>query len=148
MPAITLTEVRVHRRAISSQFGPFGQGGKWIKLLSARMKGAAAEEAPKRSYQLARSHYTSFRRGTNAYVAVADVENRAPHASYVHLGTPRRAPGAKGAISGNPWLVLPPWGEYGKVVTNKPVAGQKANPWLERACSQIAISVGAIKVGP
>ena len=146
MAGVVLRDVQVHRRNIAAQFRSSGQGGRWLKALSYDMKGLAAAEAPKRSFKLAQSHYVSFRRGSNAYSAVTDVENRARHAEWVHEGTPA---GAKTKtpyyIHGSPWLYLPAWGEHGRKRL-KAVSGQAANPWLERACSQIARSVGAIEV--
>lgn len=146
MAGIVLTDVEVHRTEIASLFSEFGQGGRWLKLLSAKMKLLAAGEAPKRSYELAQSHYTSFRRGSNAYTAVAEVENRARHAEWVHEGTPAGArTKTPGYIRGNPWLYLPAWGVHkSKALTR--VSGQAANPWLSRACSQMARSVGAVEI--
>lgn len=145
MAGIAYTNTVVHRSEIAAIFTGVGEGGRWIKALSYQMKTTAAGEAPKRSYELARSHFVSFRRGTNAYIAIADVENRSDHASYVHFGTPEGAPGAPAAIRGNPYLYLPAWGPH-KSKRLRAVSGQQANPWLERACSQIARSYGAVQV--
>ena len=146
MGGIRFTGIDVHRANIASQFTELGQGGRWLKALSSRMKLMAASEAPKRSFELARSHFVTFQPGANQYQARATVENRADHASYVHEGTPR---GAKtrtpGYIRGNPWLALPAWGEYGATV-RRSVSGQAANPWLDRACSQVSKSVGAVEI--
>ena len=146
MAGIVFRDVEVHRSEIAAIFSNIGEGGRWISTLSYDMKLLAAAEAPKRSMQLARSHYVSFRRGTNGLVAHAEVENRAEHAEWVHQGTP---PGAKtrtpGYIQGNPWLSLPAWGAHGPKVL-KSVSGQAANPWLDRACSQVARSYGAVQI--
>lgn len=147
MAGIRFRDVEVHRADIVSQFSSIGQAGKWIHALSYEMKLLAAVKAPKRSMELSRSHYISFRRGTNGISAISTVENRADHASFVHDGTTRQVG----------WRTLPPGGPNAptksryapgtrfeaKTVRNP--RGQVANPWLNDACAQVARSVGAIE---
>ena len=147
MAGIRFTGVEIYRSNIAAQFTRVGQAGKWISALSYEMKLLAAAEAPKRSMELSRSHYTSFAVGTNGTRAIATIGNSAEHAEWVHEGTPKGAKTrTKGYIKGNPWLSIPAWGPY-PALRRRSVSGQAANPWLDRACSQVSRSRGAFEVG-
>lgn len=141
-------EVTVYRSALGAEFRPGGQGFRWIKLLSYQMKLAAAAGAPKRSFELAKSHKVSFRRGSNQYSATAVIENTADHAEYVHGGTD----GAVGNMflpaggPNGPPSVSPYGAQKFKARRKSEVRGQLANPWLEEACSRVSRSQGAIRI--
>lgn len=130
----------VYRRNIASQFQRTGQGYRWLDRVRLSMHRACENAAPTRSGELRSSHRSRIR-GLNQYAAFAEIENTAEHASWVHDGTTGPilphgdylwVPRARGSI----WRVR-----------RESVAGQRANPWLDRACARVAMSRGAVPVG-
>lgn len=138
MPTI-YTGTTVYRRNIASQFQRGGQGYRWLDRVRLSMHRACVSAAPARSGELKGAHRSRIR-GLNQYAAFAEVWNVAEHASWVHDGT-------NGPIY--------PHGDYlwvprarGSVwrVKRDSVAGQRAQPWMDSACSRIAMSRGAVKI--
>jgi len=89
-----------------------------------------------RSADLRQSHYVERSR-VNQYAATYSIGNTAEHAEWVHMGTGR-------------WIY--PHGDFLSVPiapgssrrAKKPrVRGQNPNPWLDRACTRVAIRYGA-----
>lgn len=140
----------VYRRNISWLM-QHGDGAEWIYQVSDEMLLAAQAEAPSRSGTLKRSHDLSREVGTNQYAARYSVQNTAEHAGWVHGGTPyitglMRVPKRPGPVRGQSL----PKGQvfWTDGLNGRPmgVRGQKANPWLDRACSRVAMRYGAIPV--
>jgi len=142
--------VTVYRKNLSAQFQPGGQGYRWLDRVRLRMHRDAVNEAPARSGGLARSHRSSIR-GLNQYACRATITNVAEHAEWVHGGT-------EGASADGGFMVLPPGGPGRNTVSRyagqsfgkkrvRSVAGQDANPWLDRACTKAAMRYGAVPYG-
>lgn len=153
MPVVTY-RVEVYRRNIAKMFLPSGDAGKWIYKVSSEMIAAARADAPRRSGALKAAHRIERRSLTdtffgNQYAAAYEIRNDAEHASWVHDGTSRihgkmRVPRAPGAVRG---AALPRRAVFytdGKQGRSTGVAGQKANPWLDRACAAVSMRYGAV----
>lgn len=136
---------RVYYGNIRGLYRRDGPGGGWIYRVSRDMMREAKVAAPKRSRALVNAHSITRGRGVNQYAATYNVVNSADHAEYVHFGT---AGNGAGWIypSSKRALVLPARSGYGRVVAKR-VHGQKANPWLDDACTRVAIRYGGVPIG-
>lgn len=136
---------RIYYNNIRGLFRSSGPGGRWIYRVSVEMINAARAEAPSRSGGLKRAHRITRGRGANQYAATFHIENTAEHAEWVHGGTAGNGLGwiypARGAR-----LRLPAGNGF-PASRPRRVHGQKENPWLDRACTQIAMRYGAVPVG-
>lgn len=128
----------VYRQKLSAMYQTGGQADRWARRLAQRMEAAAIIMAPVRSGDLKRQH-TVRRRGINQWAANYQVWNDSDHAQHVHFGTtgPIRPKTASK-------LRVPNRGGAGYRLLPS-VRGQKANPWLDRACSAVAGSAGAFE---
>lgn len=133
---------QVYYRNIRGLYRRGGPGGGWIYRVSTQMMAEAKREAPARSGSLRRAHSISRGRGVNQYAATYHVVNSSDHAAYVHFGTHFRPPRPRIKKA----MVLPPGNGYGRLVAKK-VKGQDRNPWLDRACTRVAIRYGGVPVG-
>lgn len=137
--------VRIDRKALSGEFQTRGQAGRWIRMVGREMLALSKNQAPSRSGGLRRSHGISRGRvgmgWGNQYAAAYNIYADAGHAEYVHQGT--RSPIT---ARGGGKMRLSPGGGYG-VLYRRSVRGQKANPWLDRACTAIAIRFGGVPIG-
>lgn len=131
---------QIYYRNIRGLYRRGGPGGGWIYRVSVQMMAEAKREAPARSGSLRRAHSISRGRGVNQYAATYHVANSSDHAEYVHFGTRSPITGRGKAMR------LAPGNGYG-VLYRKMVRGQKANPWLDRACTRVAIRYGGMPVG-
>lgn len=137
---------QIYYRNIRGLYRRGGPGGGWIYRVSVAMMNEARAEAPTRSGTLKRSHSISRGRGVNQYAATYHVSNSAEHAEWVHGGT---AGGGTGRIypkSANFLLVPSRIGATSRA-RRKSVKGQKPNPWLDTACTRVAIRYGGVPVG-
>lgn len=136
---------QIYYRELAGEFRSRGQGGRWINMVGKQMLILSKNQAPSRSGKLRRSHGKSRGRvGVgfgNQYTQVYHIYADAPHAEYVHEGTHSPI-----TAKGGGRMRLPAGGGYG-VLYRKSVRGQKANPWLDRACTTIAIRYGGTPVG-
>lgn len=140
--------VQVYRRNISAIMKA-GQGNRWIYRVSVEMMSAAKADAPSRTNTLRRSHRISRMPGTNQYMARYSIENTADHADWVHDGTSyisgvMRVPKTPGPARGADLPRSQIFWTDGLNGRPMGVRGQNANPWLERACSRVAMRYGAI----
>lgn len=144
------SRVTVYRKNISAIM-KVGQGSRWIYRVSTEMVATARAEAPSRSGSLRRAHRINRLPGTNQYMARYSIQNTAEHADWVHGGTGyidgvMRVPKVPGPARG---AVLPKsqvfWTDG---LNGRPsgVRGQSANPWLDRACSRVAMRYGAVPI--
>lgn len=157
MPApLVAYKVTVYRRDIDSLFLPTGDAGAWIYKVSVQMINAAKANTPVRSTHLRESHRINRAMvGAgfgNQHVTAYRIENVADYAGYVHGGTPDQ-PDAR--------VYLPPSRigtrnthsrHAGKVFARKTytktgIKGTIANPWLNDACTRVAMEHGAVPVG-
>jgi hypothetical protein len=155
MPVVTY-RVEVYRRNIAQMFLPSGDAGKWIYKVSSEMIAAARAEAPRRSGALRAAHRIERRSLTdtffgNQYAAAYEIRNDADHASWVHEGTDdieavMRVPrgSARGALRGAQLPKRLVFYTDGKGKRSTGVRGQKANPWLNRACAAVSMRYGAV----
>lgn len=131
--------VEVYYKALNrATVGRGGPGGGWIYRVSRAMIAEARAEAPVRSGDIKGAHRINRDRGGNQWVQRYNISNGSDHAEYVHEGTsgPIRPKTSRK-------LVLPPGGGYPKILVGE-VSGQRANPWLERACTRVAMRYGAV----
>lgn len=152
---VTTYRVEVLRRNLQSQFQMGGQGYRWLDVVKAQMHLASVAEAPIRAGTLKAAHHSEIR-GVNQWACRATISNWAEHAEWVHEGTPKAAPGTfikgkmrvpkrRGNLRG---AVLPKSQVFytdGRFGRPRGVRGQDANPWMERACTEIAMGRGAIR---
>ena len=131
--------VTVLKSRIDSEFLPGGQGYRWMDRVKLAMHTAAVAAAPARSGVLKASH-RSYARGYGGSRVDVQIVNTAEHAEWVHGGTDEIYPDGDFL-----WVPIYP----GAVKRSKRayVRGQKANPWLDRACTAIAMSEGAVVYG-
>lgn len=131
--------VTVYRRNLSAQFQPGGQGGRWLDDLRQTMHRACEREAATfvRSGEILRSH-DSFMRGVNQFRSEATIWNTADHAEWVHQGVPGRI------FPDGDFLWVPIRKGGASRTKRTSVRGQKANPWMDRACTRIAMANGAV----
>lgn len=136
---------RVYYKDIRGLYKRDGPGGGWIYRVSRDMMREAKADVPKRTRALMNAHSVTRERGVNQYAATYKVSNSSEYAEYVHEGTARNG---KGWIRprGGKGLALPAGGGYGRLVLKK-VRGQEANPWLDNACTRVAIRYGGVPVG-
>lgn len=136
----TAYSVRVYRNRIPPIFRAGGEGNRWMYRVSVAMMRESIARAPARTGQLKSRHRISPARSANQYAATFQITNDSDHAGYVHDGT-------TGPIlpSNATRLVLPAGGGYPKIFA-KSVSGQRANPWLDNACTTVAIRYGAARV--
>lgn len=133
-------KVTVYRRQVAALFQRGGQGYRWLDGVKRSMFNACVASAPVRSGTIKRSHRSDIR-GLNQYACIATISNVAGHAEWVHEGVP-------GMIyPDGDFLSVPIAPGSRRRFRAKAVRGQKANPWIARACSAIAISKGAVPRG-
>lgn len=133
--------VEVYYRELNrATVGRGGPGGRWIYRLSTQMLDASKAAAPVRDGGLRRAHRLTRERGSNQWVQRLRVSNTAEHSVWVHDGTTGPIRRDDGGL-----MTLPPGGGYPRIRTRE-VSGQTANPWLERACSAVAMRYGAVPV--
>lgn len=109
-----------------------GEGNRWTKKKAERIEAVARRIVPKRTRTLERSHRTTQNRNRlGQFQTGFSITANARHAAWVHGGTqgPIRSRSGKKMPVG---FVHPTFG-YRGVVYRSTVAGQRANPWLERA---------------
>jgi hypothetical protein len=138
MPTTYRTEV-LHAN-VNRLFLRGGPGYRFMDSLRAAMHRRCEAEAPvggprpdgSPAQAKIRGSHRSSARGRNGYRTDVEISNIAPHAEYVHNGTtgPIR-PRTKSAL-------LTPYGP------RKSVSGQRANPWMERACVAVSRTRGAV----
>lgn len=132
--------VTVYRRNLQAQFQVGGQGYRWLDKVRLAMHRGCVREASeiRRTGVLAASHNSSIR-GINQWACRAEVENTAEHALWVHQGT-------KGYIYPTDaealWVPVAPYSNRRRWKDR--VDGQTANPWMDRACTAVAIRNGAV----
>ena len=129
----------IYRRNINAQFLPGGQAAGWMDRMGRQMMLACMREAPGRSGELRRAHRWGRNKNPGGSRYTFTVENVAEYAAWVHDGTITRPPKAVGkkkmripASAGHP------------AVYGAEFRGQRANPWLDQACSRIARRNGAV----
>lgn len=137
----TTYSVRVYRNRIPPIFRAGGEGNRWMYRVSVAMMNEAILRAPVRSSVLKRSHSISPARRANQYAATFEITNNAEHAEWVHDGVPGRIYPKNGR-----WLSVPSRRGSLSRVLRPSVAGQAANPWLDDACTAVAIRYGATRV--
>lgn len=138
MPVTYRTEV-LHAN-VNRLFLRGGPGYRFMDSLRAAMHRRCEAEAPNGGPRPAgspsqpkiRGSHRSSARGRNGYRTDVEVWNVAPHAEFVHNGTsgPIRPTSSR--------ALLTPYG------LRKSVDGQRANPWMERACVAVSRTRGAI----
>lgn len=137
--------VTVLKSRIESEFLPGGQGYRWMDRVRLAMHTAAVAAAPSRTNTLRAAH-RSYARGYGGSRVDVRIVNDAEHAEWVHGGT---ANNGEGRIEPKHkdylWVPIAPNSTYR--VYRGSVKGQKANPWLDRACTAIAMSQGAVVYG-
>lgn len=137
--------VRIYYNEIRGLFRSNGPGGRWIYKVSVAMINEARAEAPSRTGGLKRAHRITRGRGANQYAATFHIENTAEHADWVHGGT---AQNGTGWIYPHGDFLLVPSRRGAKTKTRRArVHGQRENPWLDRACTRVAIRYGGVPVG-
>lgn len=129
--------VKIYYNEISGLYKRGGPGGGWIYRVSSQMVAASRVEAPKRTGGLARAHSLNRGRVGNQYMQTYHIQNSAEHALWVHEGT-------HGPILPDGNFLFLPAGYGHKASRQRSVKGQKANPWLERACQGVAARYGAV----
>lgn len=140
MPVSYRVEV-YYKRLNRATVGRGGPGGGWIYRVSRQMIIEARAESPVRDGTIKASHRIRREQYGNQWVQRYNISNVADHAEYVHGGTQGPIRPASGKA-----MVLPPGGGYPRMVV-KSVRGQSANPWLDRACSRVAMRYGAVPTG-
>lgn len=138
MPVIVSTQV--YRREINAEFQAGGQGYRWLDMVKLAMFTRSVISSPVRSGEVKAGHRSEIR-GLNQFSCIATIFNVAEHAEWVHEGT-------MGPIypDDGPWLYLPAGNGFPKKRLRS-VAGQKANPWIDDACTAVAMGFGAMPVG-
>lgn len=133
---VTSYQVQVNRRGINQIYLPRGSGYRWLDRVNLQMFRACVAAAPSRSGELKAGHRASIRAGSQNYVR-AEVVNVAKHSEWVHNGTygpifPRTAD-----------LLWVPVRRGSASRTLRPsVNGQAAQPWMEDACTRVALIHG------
>lgn len=150
----TATSVIIYDSRVDALWDTRGPIGLYTNRIARRGQKYAKQEAPQRRGRMRRAiHGETARRGKRH--RVARVRSKAYYSYWVHEGTSgssgggglTRLRGQPGRKSAGKWRVgmAPSWKSHtlksGAVVykkgwpkfTNKPVAGQDANPFLERA---------------
>lgn len=135
---------RIYYNEIRGLFRTNGEGGRWLYRVSVAMINEARREAPSRSGQLKRAHRLTRGRA-NQYAATFHIVNESDHADFVHGGTAGNGAGYIYPTSSSR-LTLPPGGGFPAIAARR-VHGQKANPWLDRACTRVAMRYGGVPVG-
>jgi hypothetical protein len=137
-----IVSVQVYRSAIARDYQVGGQGYRWLDKVKLAMHTLAVQKASGfvRSGEILRGHRSEIL-GINQYSCYATIYNVAEHSEWVHGGTTGPIYPEEGV-----WLYLPPGNGFRKKRLRS-VAGQKANPWLEEACSAVAMGYGAIPIG-
>lgn len=140
--------VQVLQRNINRLYLPRGEGYRWHDRVVRQMFVACVAAAPMRSGELKGKHRITGKMSNGAYVR-AEITNFADHAENVHEGYPRGAttsiPGAIRAKS-KKGMSVPRRGRSGRFRTQA-VAGQAKNPWLEDACTRVAVIHGGVVIG-
>lgn len=135
--------VTVYRRNLQAQFQTGGQGYRWLDKVRLAMHRACVREASefRRSGDIMSSHSSSIR-GINQWACHAEVANDSDHAWFVHAGT-------KGYIYPKDadalWVPVAPFSNRRRWKDR--VDGQASNPWIDRACTGIALRNGAVPYG-
>lgn len=140
---VTTYSVTVYRSKVAAEFLPGGQGYRWMDKVRLAMHSGAVAKAPARSGTLKASH-RSFARGFGGNRVDVRIVNTAEHAEWVHEGTKMVEP-IEPVESEFLWV---PIREGSLARTKRPyVRGQHANPWLDEACTAVALSQGAVVYG-
>lgn len=144
-----VTKVTVYDTAVDGLFRPGGDAWHWLALVGTEHLNLAIAFAPSRSGVLKASHYpvaimTPYRTVGGRQGSRYTVRNDAPYAAYVHEGTLDKAPivGDVKEVNGEvgTWMSVPVMrGVGGRRFWTQSVAGQKANPWIERA-AEVALA--------
>lgn len=136
---------QVYYRNIRGLYRRGGPGGGWIYRVSRDMMREAKIEVPKRTQALKRAHGIRRGVGANQFAATYHVTNSSDHAEHVHFGT---AGNGVGYIypTNSSRLRLPAGNGFPGMAPRR-VHGQRANPWLDRACTRVAIRYGGTPVG-
>lgn len=133
--------VTVFYRNIAGLYRRGGPGGGWIYRVSQDMIRASRAEAPRRSGDLRDAHYVTRGRVGNQYMQSYNIGNSAEHAEWVHRGT------ARWIYPDGDFLLVPVAPGASRRMKKPRVRGQDANPWLDRACTRVAIRYGAVPTG-
>lgn len=151
----TVARVIVYDPKISGMFGKGGDAVEYVREFLVDLEAQAQRDSPvggltsgrRRAggVSIKRGHRNSGTLRSGPYAARGSIYNVAKHAAFVHNGTGPR-------IYGRPLLAVPVLvgsshpqhaGRTGiakiGVVRKGSVAGQKANPWLDKAGKKIAI---------
>ena len=141
--------VTVYERELKRLFNKGQPADRFIYKVSARMMAESRSRTPVRSGELRNAHIITrgSRIGSNQYQSRYSIENVSDHAGYVHDGTlgsisadgmslPEGGPSAKNSKTRWP-------GQTFSKRTKYEVRGQRANPWLEEACTVVAMRYGA-----
>lgn len=136
---------QVFYRNIRGLYARGGPGGGWIYRVSVDMMRESKAEAPKRTRALANAHSITRGRGVNQYAATYHVVNSSDHAEHVHFGTANNGAGYIYPTNATR-LSLPAGNGFPRMAPRR-VRGQRANPWLDRACTRVAIRYGGTPVG-
>lgn len=142
--------VEVYRSGIQRQFLPRGQGYRWMDAVKRQMVARCIATAPSRTGRLAQSHTSRIAPGSNQYKVSVVIGNNAEHAEWVHGGTPTHTsdtimvlkPGGPGRNTVSEYA-----GQHFSKRRRHTVRGQKPNPWLEHACTEVAVLHGGRVVG-
>jgi hypothetical protein len=132
--------VRVYRSRIPPIFRFGGEGNRWMYRVSVAMMNAARAAAPVRSSELKRAHRISRALRANQFAATFEIQNIADHAQWVHDGTPTII-----FPENSTRLVLSPGNGFPRIYARS-VRGQRGNPWLDNACTAVAVRYGAVRV--
>ena len=134
-------QVTVYKTQLQRQFQSGGQGYRWLDKVKLQMHRACVAGAPSRSGQLKASH-RSFIRGINQWACRAEIINTAEHALWVHEGTTTPITPESAA-----YMLVPVAPGATRRFRAKEVRGQRANPWMDDACTRIGILHGDVAIG-
>lgn len=135
--------VTVYRRNLQAEFQVGGQGYTWMDKVRLEMhtRAKAAAAGFTRSGDILNSH-RSYQRGINQWACRFEIINESDHAKYKHQGT-------YGPIvpTDSPFLWVParPMGTWR--IARASVNGQIGQPWLDNACTSVALGYGAVPYG-
>lgn len=130
-----MTRVTIYDTKVTGIFLPGGDGWHFMGLVGTEHLNQAIAFAPSRTGTLKASHYpvpimTPYRAPGGAVGCRYTIRNDAPYADYVHGGTTGPIMGHRGYL----WVPQRRGSSWPRYLARS-VAGQDANPWLEKAAA-------------